>query len=85
MVEMLYHYLIFTSFAFSTAYAPYAPYALKYERVKYERVKYERVKVVKTKARKILEIFMNTLFIKNLTFSIPKLRYNNKKSFYYYK
>jgi hypothetical protein len=42
---------IFTSFAFSTAYAPYAPYALKYERVKYERVKYERVKVVKTKAK----------------------------------
>jgi hypothetical protein len=37
---------IFTSFAFSTAYAPYAPYALKYE-----RVKYERVKVVKTKAK----------------------------------
>ena len=49
MVEMLYHYLIFTSFAFSTAYAPYAPYALKYERVNYERVKYERVKVAKAK------------------------------------
>ena len=40
---------IFTSFAFTSAYVPYAPYALKYERVKYERVKYERVKLVKTK------------------------------------
>jgi hypothetical protein len=39
----------FAPFAFSTAYAPYAPYALKYERVNYERVKYERVKVAKAK------------------------------------
>ena len=37
---------IFTSFAFSTAYAPYAPYALKYERVKYERVKVAKAKVM---------------------------------------
>ena len=48
----------FASFAFSTAYAPYAPYALKYERVKYE----VKAKEVKTKDYHLNKVPHGTIY-----------------------
>ena len=61
--QKLFLSFVFTSFAFSTAYAPYAPYALKYERVKYERVKYEvKAKEVKTKDYHLNKVPHGTIY-----------------------
>jgi hypothetical protein len=56
--QKLFLSFVFTSFAFSTAYAPYAPYALKYERVKYE----VKAKEVKTKDYHLNKVPHGTIY-----------------------